>query len=126
MSVPTVTKSQVNAWWSTATPGQRSAYDRAYIMLRNYRRNIQNAWFGNSINPDHLWGLAQGYAKQCGLERDAWKYLAYKVNRQYADQVYDEWPVQHLKGAPGTVDPTRDVRDDPAVCLLYTSPSPRD
>ena len=111
MSVPTVTKSQVDAWYHNASPGQRSAFNKAYLMLRNYRRNPQNAWFGNSINPDHLWDLAQQYAEQCGLERDAWKYIAYKINRGYAAQV---WPVKTLDGSPG-VDPTVDVRSDPSV-----------
>ena len=45
------TKQQVEAWVSAATPGELKAFNEAYLFYKNWRTNMQNAWFGQTINP---------------------------------------------------------------------------
>ena len=48
---PPWTKPQVEAWYSTASPGEQKAANQAYIYYRQWRVNPQNSFFGETINP---------------------------------------------------------------------------
>ena len=73
-------KSQIEAWESSATDGQKKALDQAYIEYKAWRTNPDQAWFGVSINPDRLKGKLVELANKYNCWLPA---LSYKYNRQY-------------------------------------------
>ena len=77
---PPWTKAQIEAWYSAATPGEKKAFDQAYTFYKSWRSNIQNAWFGQTINPE----VCKGKLVEAANKFRAYlPPLSYKFMRQY-------------------------------------------
>lgn len=77
---PPWTKPQVEAWYSAATPGEKKAFDQAYTFYKSWRTNIQNAWFGQTINPE----VCKGKLVEAANKYHAYlPVLSYDYMRQY-------------------------------------------
>ena len=73
------TKPQLEAWVSAATPGEQKAFNEAYIFYKNWRTNIQNSFFGETINP----AVCQGKLVEAANKYQAYlPALSYKYMRE--------------------------------------------
>ena len=65
---PWATKKELNDAVSAMDKHQLGALEMVDRDLRRYMSNIQNAWFGQSINPANLDGVIINAAKNRGLD----------------------------------------------------------
>lgn len=72
---PIPRKPEIEAWYSSATPGERDAFDRAATEIRHWQGEPSNAWFGVSITPDRIWDECVSAAEKYGVPHGAWKFL---------------------------------------------------
>lgn len=73
-------KPTLEAWVSAATPGELKVFNQAYSEYRDWRTNIQNAWFGQTINP----AVCKGKLVEIANKYGAWlPALSYKYMREY-------------------------------------------
>ena len=73
-------KSQIEAWESSATKGQKKALGQAYLEYKAWRTSPQNAWFGETINPE----VCKGKLVELANKYQAWlPALSYNYMREY-------------------------------------------
>ena len=71
-------KPTLEAWYSAASPGEKKALDQAYLYYKDWRTNIQNSFFGETINPAVCQGKLVEAANKFGAYLPA---LSYKYMR---------------------------------------------
>ena len=77
---PPWTKPQVEAWYSTASDGEKESFDQAYLYYKAWRTSPQNAFFGETINPEVCKGKLVEAANKYGAYLLP---LSYKYMRGY-------------------------------------------
>ena len=77
---PEITKDELNAWESSATPGQKKAFDQAWLEYKAWITNPDNAWFGNTVNKAVLQGKLREIAEKYNVELRllSYKYLPWE------------------------------------------------
>ena len=71
------TKAEVEAWYSTASPGEKSAVNQVARDFRAWQTNPQNAWFGQSIREDTIEAKVRELAKKYNAPL---RYCTYNTN----------------------------------------------
>ena len=76
---PWATKKEMNDCFSSISPGQGKALALVDKELLAYMSNIDNAWFGQSINPSNLDGVILDAAKKYGLDSSYLHFTTYRL-----------------------------------------------
>ena len=70
------TKAEVEAWYSTASDGEKAAVNQVARDYRAWQKDPANGWFGMNINPQHIQGVIRSLALQYNAPL---KYCTYNI-----------------------------------------------
>ena len=76
-----ISKADLEAWYSTATPGEAKAVSQAVNEVFCWRGNPNNGWFGASITPSRVQGVARDACRHYNVAE--LRLLNYKLMREY-------------------------------------------
>ena len=78
---PEIKKAALEAWYSTASPGEAKAVSQAVNEIFCWRGNPNNGWFGASITPSRVQGVARDACKHYRVPD--LQLLTYQIMREY-------------------------------------------
>ena len=76
-----VSKADLEAWYSAATPGEAKAVSQAVNEVFCWRGNPNNGWFGTSITPSRVQGVARDACRHYNVSE--LRLMNYKLMREY-------------------------------------------